>query len=141
MLSTYPFHEKSVPIPPTIPMFSCTKGLREKKMVRFSPKTHESDGLGTDSRGMKGGQPPTSGKFWGNALTQPRSKGYFEKFWGNSLTQPRSKGYFGKFLFLGQQGKFLKRFREIYARPNLCAEHGEELEHNVRGHAVRARVA
>ena len=101
MLSTYPFHEKSVPIPPTIPMFSCTKGLREKKMVRFSPKTHKSDGLGTDSRGMKGGQPPKSGKFW-----------------GNSLTQPRSKGYFGKFLFLGQQGKFLKRFREIYARPN-----------------------
>ena len=100
MLSTYPFHEKSVPIPPTIPMFSCTKGLREKKMVRFSPKTHESDGLGTDSRGMKGGQPPKSGKFW-----------------GNSLTQPRSKGYFGKFLFLGQQGKFLKRFREINARP------------------------
>ena len=119
MLSTYPFHEKSVPIPPTIPMFSCTKGLREKKMVRFSPKTHESDGLGTDSRGMKGGQPPKSGKFWGNALTQPRSKGYFGKFWGNSLTQPRSKGYFGKFLFLGQQGKFLKRFREIYGRPKF----------------------
>eukprot|EP00966_Prymnesium_polylepis_P035567 825882-Prymnesium_polylepis.1 len=35
-------------------MLSCTKALREKKFVRFSPKTHESDGLGTDSRGMKG---------------------------------------------------------------------------------------
>jgi hypothetical protein len=80
---------------------SCTKALREKKFVRFSPKTHESDGLGTDSRGMKGGQPPKSGTFW-----------------GNSLTQPRSKGYFGKFLLLGQQGKFLKIFREIYTRPN-----------------------
>jgi hypothetical protein len=27
----------------------------EENVVRFSPKTHESDGLGTDSRGMKGG--------------------------------------------------------------------------------------
>ena len=70
-------------------------------MVRFSPKTHESDGLGTESRGMKGEQPPKSGNFG-----------------GDSLTQPRSKGYFGKFLFLGQQGNFLKRFWEIYAPPN-----------------------
>ena len=62
-----------------IPMFSCTKALRLKKRARFSPKTHESDGLGTDSRGMKGGQPPKSGTFWGNSLTQPRSKGYFGK--------------------------------------------------------------
>ena len=73
-------------------------------MVRFSPKTHESDGLGTDSRGMKGEQPPKSGNFG-----------------GDSLTQPRSKGYFGKFLFLGQQGKFLKRFREIYAPPKFLS--------------------
>ena len=81
-------------------MLSCTKALREKKMVRFSPKTHESDGLGTESRGMKGEQPPKSGNFG-----------------GDSLTQPRSKGYFGKFLFLGQEGRFLKIFREIYTPP------------------------
>ena len=79
MLSTYPFHEKSVPIPPTIPMFSCTKGLREKKMVRFSPKTHESDGLGTDSRGMKGGAAPEEREILGKFFDSAPKQGIFRE--------------------------------------------------------------
>ena len=48
-------------------------------MVRFSPKTHESDGLGTDSRGMKGGQPPEEREIWGKFFDPAPKQGIFRE--------------------------------------------------------------
>ena len=57
-------------------------------MVRFSPKTHEKRWFGDRFKRHEGSPAPRIGKFRIISLTQPRSKGYFEKF-----------------PFLGQEGK------------------------------------
>eukprot|EP00966_Prymnesium_polylepis_P089013 2060151-Prymnesium_polylepis.1 len=65
-------------------MLSCIEAPREKKWFDSALQHTKSDGLGTNSRGVKGGQPPES--------------------------SPEARNILGNFFFLAKREHFLKDF-------------------------------